>query len=246
MLQDVRFALRALRRQPGFVVLAVFIIAVAAAANASVFSVVRPVLLAPLPYARPDELVVVRPQGFVSNADLEFLRASARSLGQVAGVSPGWTMTMIGAGEAARVTAARMSANAFDVVGAVPLLGSTFADGEDMPGRPRVAILSYALWRSRFGSDPRVVGRSVTLEGVPHEIVGVMPAGFELLGRDAELWTPMAFDPASPFWKGRVSQCIARLRTGTDIETARLELKTLVPAWRRALGYKDAQASADR
>lgn len=239
MLQDLRFAVRSLRRQPGFAALAVFIVALASAANATVFSVVRAVLLEPLPYDRPDQLVVVRPNGFVSNGDIEFLRTRARMLSDVASSSPGWTMTMLGAGDAVRVTATKTSANLFEVIGAAPLLGRTFADGEDLPGRPRVVVLSYALWSSRFGSDPSVVGRTVTLEGVPQEIVGVMPRDFELLGRDAELWMPLPFDRASPFWKGTVSQCVARLGPGIGVERASNDLRTLIPDWRRALGYAD-------
>ena len=239
MLQDLRFAVRALRRQPGFTALAIFIIALASGANATVFSVVRAVLLEPLPYTRPDQLVVVRPNGFVSNADVDFLRTRARMLSGVASSAPGWTMTLLGAGDALRVTATKTSANLFEMIGAAPLLGRTFTDGDDLPGRPRVVVLSYALWTSRFGSDPAVIGRTVTLEGEPQQIVGVMPRRFELLGRDAQLWMPLPFDRASPFWNGTVSQCIARLRTGMDVDRASSELRALLPEWRRALGYAE-------
>ncbi|HTI40019.1 MAG TPA: ABC transporter permease [Vicinamibacterales bacterium] len=239
MLHDLRFALRAYRRQPAFATLAVFIVAIAAAANAAVFSVVRAVLLEPLPFSRPDQLVVVRPSGFVSNADLDFLRSRARPFTQVAVSSPGWTMTMLGAGDAVRVTATKTSANLFTMVGAAPLLGRTFVDGEDLPGRTGVVILSYPLWKSRFRSDRAVIGRTVTLEGSPQQIVGVMPPEFELLGRDAELWMPLPFDRASPFWNGTVSQCVARLRPDLDTDAAGREMRALVPEWRRALGYQD-------
>jgi predicted permease len=239
MLQDLRFAVRALRRQPGFALLATVIVALASAANATVFSVVRAVLIAPLPYSRPDQLVVVRPGGFVSNADIGFLRERARMLSAVASSSPGWTMTMLGAGDPVRVTATKASANLFDVVGALPLLGRTFVEGEDLPGRPRVVVLSHALWTSRFGSDPAVIGRTITLEGAPQQIVGVMPRDFELLGRDAQLWMPLPFDRSSPFWKGTVAQCIARLRPGMDVDRASRELRALVPEWQRTLGYAE-------
>ena len=86
--------------------------------------------------------------------------------------------------------------------------------------------------------DPAAVGRVVTLENAPHEIIGVMGPDFELLGRDAELWVPLPFDRASPFWKGTVSQGLARLRVGFDVNAAAHELRSLVPGWRRELGYE--------
>src|SRR3712207_1303169 len=105
MLQDVRLAFRAIRRQPAFAALAILIVALGAGANASVFSVVRAVLLEPLPYASPERLVAIWPEGFVSNADLAFMRQRVRSLSAVATSSPGWTMSMVGGGDPLRVTA---------------------------------------------------------------------------------------------------------------------------------------------
>src|SRR5919106_1975614 len=99
MLQDVRLAFRSLRQHPGFAALAILIAALGAGANASVFSVVRAVLLEPLPYARPERLVAIWPDGFVSNADLEFMRARVRSVSAIATSSPGWTMSLMGAGD---------------------------------------------------------------------------------------------------------------------------------------------------
>ena len=235
---DVRLALRSFRQHPGFSALAVLIIALGAGANASVFSVVRAVLIEPLPYARPDELVAVWPDGFLSNADIDFLRGRARSLVAVASSSPGWTMSLIGAGDPQRVTATKTSANLFETLGVRPMLGRTFADHEDRPGRNRVAILSHALWQSRFGADPAAIGRIVTLENAPHEIIGVMGPEFELLGRDAELWMPLPFDRTSRFWTGTVSQGIARLRAGVGTDAAAREMRSLIPEWRRVLRYE--------
>jgi hypothetical protein len=176
---DIRLVLRSLRRNPGFAALSIFIVALGAGANASVFSVVRAVLIEPSPYARPADLVVIWPGAFVSNGDMDFLRARGRSFAQVASTSPGWTMSLLGAGDPVRVTATKTSANLFDLLGARPLMGRTFARDEDQPGRAHVAILSYQLWRSHFHGDPAVLGRMVTLEGAPHQIVGVMGADFE-------------------------------------------------------------------
>ncbi|HEY2906384.1 MAG TPA: ABC transporter permease [Vicinamibacterales bacterium] len=233
----MRAAMRGLRQHPGFAALAIVIIGLAAGANAVVYPVVRAVLLDPLPFTAPERLTSIAPNGFVSNADIDFLRARARSFDAVAALSPGWTMTLDGAGEPARVTADKTSANLFDTLGVRPLIGRTFVANEDAPGRTRVAILSYRLWQTQFSADPRVVGRTVTLEGAPHEIIGVMDREFELFGRDAELWMPLAFDRTSPFWKGTVSRAIARLRSGADPELATNELRALIPAWQRALDY---------
>jgi putative ABC transport system permease protein len=239
MIGDIRLALRSFRQHPGFTALAVAIVALGAAANASVSSVVRAVLIEPLPYARPDRLVSIAPDGFVSNADVEFLRASTHSYVAVAASSPGWTMSLVGAGDPVRVTAAKASANLFATLGVRALHGRTFLDGEDAPGRHRVAVLSYRFWRSRFQGDPSAVGRVVTLDDAPHEIIGVMGPDFELIGRDADLWMPLPFDRTSPFWTGTVSQCLARLRDGVDVATASDELRALRPEWRRALGYAE-------
>ncbi len=165
--------------------------------------------------------------------------ARARSLTQVGGSSPGWTMSLVGAGDPQRVTATKTSANAFDVLGVRAVLGRTFGTDEDRPGRNRVAILSHALWQSKFRGDPAAVGGIVTLENAPHEIIGVMGPDFELLGREAELWMPLPFDRTSRFWTGTVAQGIARLRGGVDVDAAARELRSLVPEWRRALGYEE-------
>ena len=136
-MSDVRVAIRSFRQHPGFSALAVLIVALGAGANASVFSVVRAVLIEPLPYTRPDDLVAIWPEGFISNADVDFLRARARTFVQVAGASPGWTMSLVGAGDPQRVTATKTSANAFDTVGVRPMLGRTFAADEEI-GRAHV------------------------------------------------------------------------------------------------------------
>jgi predicted permease len=156
----------------------------------------------------------------------------------VASSSPGWTMSLMGAGDPVRVTATKTSANMFDVLGMPPLIGRTFAPAENTPGRHRVAVLSYALWQERFNGDPNVLGRIVTLEDAPHQVIGVMPPAFELLGREAELWMPLPFDVASPFFKGTVSKAIGRLRDDVDLDRAVRELRSLVPAWQQQLAYE--------
>jgi predicted permease len=216
----------------------VLIVTLGAGANAAVFSVVRAVLIEPLPYARPGELVSVLPDGFVSNGDVDFLRSRARSFSHVGGSSPGWAMSLLGAGDPRRVTATKVTANVLDLLGVRPALGRSFTDGEDHPGRHRVAILGDTLWRTAFGGDPAAVGRTIRLDGEPFEIVGVMSPDFELLDQDAELWVPLPYDRSSPFWRGTVSQGLARLRRGVTPGAADAELRALAADWRRTMGYE--------
>ena len=237
MLADLRLALRMFRRAPGFSAIAVLVIALGAGANATVFSVVRAVLIEPLPFTAPDRLVSVWPDTFLSNGDLEFARSRARSFSAVGAVSPGWSVTMLGAGDPVRWTAAKISANLFDVLGAAPLVGRTFSAGEDLPGRTGVVVLSYSTWQAQFAADPNVLGRTITVEGAPHQIIGVMRSDFELLGRRADVWLPFPFDRASSQWKMRASEGIARLADGSDAASAGIELRALAPDWRQAFGY---------
>ncbi len=235
MRQDVRLALRTLRHQPGFAALAILIVALGAGANAAVFSVVRAVLLRPLPYAEPDRLVAIGPALFVSTDDLQFLQERTRSLSDIAASSPGWMMSLLGVGEPLQIVAARPSANLFTMLAVRPLVGRLYTPDDAAAGRSRVMVLGEALWRSRFGGDPNVAGRSVTLEGVPYEIIGVVAAASNVLDPDADAWVP--FDPASPFGRGRTALAYARLRDGVGPADATRELQALVPEMRRVLNY---------
>jgi predicted permease len=234
---DVRYAIRGLLRRPGFTVVAVITLALGIGANAAIFSAVRGILLRPLPFRGPDRLVAFNAEQFVSNAELLFLRDNARMLGGVAAISPGWGMALTGVGEATQLTTARVTTNLLDVLGVRPVIGRTFQESESVPGRETVAILGYSLWAERFGSDPSVVGRNVMLDGTPYNVVGVLPPDFEVLGRPADLWTPLVFDPTAWFHKGAVSWFVGRLRDGTTLEQSRAELATLLPRMREALEY---------
>ena len=184
LLNDVRFSVRHLVRRPGFAATAILLLALSAGANAAVFSVVRGVLLRPLPFAAPDRLVAVWPDQFVANDEVAFWRERARSLEQIASVSPGWLMALASEGGVPlKVTGARVSDNLFTMLGVDATMGRTFAAGESSPGRERVAVLSDTLWRRHFAADPAIVGRSVLVDQVPYEIIGVMAPGVEVLGR---------------------------------------------------------------
>ncbi len=198
LLQDVRYAFRRLRRSPGFAAVAILTLALGIGANSAIFSVVNAVLLRSLPYADAERLVLVThvtntgDRAPVSPANFRDVRAEIRSLEELSF----WTYsssTLTGAGDPVRLEGAGVGAHFFEVLKAAPLLGRTFRPDENEPGRSRVAVLGHGVWRQRFGSDPRIVGRTLTLDGEPYEVVGVMPEGFGFpSGR--ELWVPQEYD----------------------------------------------------
>jgi predicted permease len=234
---DVKYAVRALSRRPAFAIVAMLTLALGIGANAAIFSVVRGILFEPLPFRAPDRLVSFNPEKFVANAELLFLRDNARTLDGAAAISPGWSMALTGTGEPTQLTTARVSTNLLDVLGVRPLLGRTFSPSESTPGQDNVAILDHALWTERFGGDAGVVGRSIVLDGTPYTIIGVLPKGFEILGKPAELWTPLVIDPSAWFHRGAISWFVGRLRDGATIEQSRAELATLFPRMREEFQY---------
>ena len=234
---DVKYAIRALTRRPGFAVVAMLTLALGIGANAAIFSVVRGILFEPLPFRAPERLVAFNPEKFVANAELLFLRDNARTLSGAAAISPGWSMALTGTGEPAQLTTARVSTNMLDVLGVHPMIGRTFRAEESTPGQDRVTILDHALWTERFGADPNVIGRSIVLDGSPYTIIGVLPKGFEILGKPAELWTPLVIDPTAWFHRGAIAWFVGRLRDGVTIEQSRTELATFFPRMREEFQY---------
>jgi predicted permease len=236
LFQDVRFGLRILRKQPAFTMIAVLTLALGIGANSAVFSVVNAVLLRPLPFAQAERLVMLwqsyPERGLsiwrMSQANFLAYRERARSFEALAA----YTRTGYNAGggsEPARLEAMNVSADFFEVLRVRPRLGRTFRPGEDAPGRRSICVLSHAQWRRQFGSDPGVIGRTLSLDNVPTEIVGVMPADFRWPGPTVDLWVPLDLSPerTSPF----NLLGVARLRPGVGAAEAQSEathiLKTL-------------------
>ncbi len=242
VMQDVRFAMRTLRKQPMFTLVATVTLALGIGANTAVFSVVNGVLLSPLPYPSPDRLVAVWPRHFASNGEIAYLQEHAHSYdGGAAAFSPGWGMVLSRPNEAVQLAGARTSANFFRVLGARPALGRTFTDDESRPGSDRVAVLSHELWTQRFSADPRVIGQTITIDGVPCEVIGVMTPNFNLFQANADLWLPLVMDQSASFYKtGGTAFLLGRLRAGATPASAASELATLVPAMRDALGFEAA------
>ena len=239
--QDVRFALRTLLKRPGFTLVAVLTLALGIGANSAIFSVVNAVVLRPLPYAAPERLVAL--WGDLNQSGFEELELSApeyadfRARGahvfeDVAAFNVGG-FNLTGAGEPERIQGVYATASLFPTLGVAPLRGRAYTAEEDRPGSDDVAVISHSLWRRRFGSDPAAVGKTVTLDGRPTTIVGVMPPDFRFPGHDTDVWKPAAFDAdlLSPNNRGsHFLSAVARLRPGFTLGRAREEVAALARA----------------
>jgi predicted permease len=236
--QDVGYGLRMLGRSPGFTAVAVATLALGIGANTAVFSVVDAVVIHPLPYYRPEEILLVtqrmplQAEAEVGVSPLEYFdyRERNRVFAQVAAYErDGFNLT--GEGTPLRVVAARVSASAFPLLGVTAALGRTFLDEEDRTGAPNVAIISHSLWQRRYGGRRDVLATTIKLDEQPYRIVGVMPASFRFpfdgAAERADLWVPEAF-PAGRL-KYRTNEfglgLIGRLKPGVSREQARLDLE---------------------
>ncbi|MEO6238433.1 MAG: ABC transporter permease [Vicinamibacterales bacterium] len=235
-LPDVSLAVRNLARRPGFAVAAILLLALGAGANAAVLSVVRGVLLKPLDYRQPEQLVAWGPHTFVSTEEVIYWRGRTRSFEDIAFVSPGWMMALVADGlEPRNVTGGRTSDNFFTTLGVEAAIGRPLLPGDFATGNAHAAVISAELYRVHFHSDPRTIGRAVQLDGAPYEIVGVMPPAFEFLGPGTDIWAPLPMDAAASNYKAQFSQAFARVRPGITVAGATSELQTLLPSMRQDL-----------
>jgi putative ABC transport system permease protein len=231
--QDAAFAFRQLRRSPAFTAIALVTLALGIGANTAIFSVVRGVLLRELPYAEPDRLLRIfstmdGTRTSVSPADFtDWVRGSTAFSALAASYES--TVSLTGSGAAERFTQARVTANLFGVLGVRPTIGRTFAAGEDAEGAPRVVVLSDGLWRSKFAADPDIVGRTLTLDGFPTEVVGVAPAAMRYPA-PVDMWLTTRFsqrDLAESSRGARWIDVIGRLAPGISAEQAQAEVTTV-------------------
>ncbi|MGH9392141.1 MAG: ABC transporter permease, partial [Vicinamibacteria bacterium] len=185
MIRDLRHAARVFLRTPLPTAAAVITLALGIGATSAIFSVLRAVLLEPLPYADVDRRVTIwsRWKDFdktwLSDAEVLDYQRLTSTLKDVAAWSPGQG-NLIGDGEPLRIGLTRVTANVFSVLGTEPLFGRTFSEAEDRPGGPNVAVLGNGLWRQRYGGDPGILDRTILLDGTSYTVVGVMPEGFQL------------------------------------------------------------------
>jgi putative ABC transport system permease protein len=223
---DLRFGARMLFRNPGFTVVAVLTLALGIGANTAIFSVVNAVLLRPLPYAHPQDLVTLRSNQ--SWPDLHDIQQQARSLEKI-GAFANWQFDLLGNGEPEQVQAALVSLDLFDTLGVAPALGRTFSTADDQPGNARVVVISHGFWQRKLGGDRAAIGRGITLTGNTYTIAGVMPAGFRFPSGDAEIWVPFrAGYPEAAQARGvHMQYSIARLKPGVTRAQAQSELDAI-------------------
>jgi putative ABC transport system permease protein len=231
--QDLRYAVRNLLKAPGFTAVAVLTLTIGIGANTAIFSIIDTVLLRPLPYRNPEQLLRLyeteAAPGHYPFAGPDFVDWKAQNKTFQDMTLIGWQRdyNLRGEGQLDHVLGVPTEANFFALLGVQPLLGRTWAAGEDQPGKDQVAILSYALWRSRFAGDPAVIGRSIELNSKKHTIIGVMPPGFRLPDR-AQLWVPLDMDGKSLGTRGNHwAWAIGRLKPGVPVQTAVADLKLI-------------------
>jgi predicted permease len=222
--QDLRYAARALRKAPGFTSVVVFTLAIGIGANTAIFSLVSGILLRPLPYPNPQQLVSVT--GTYPKGAFVAMREQIHTM-DVATYAEGHEVNLSGRGEPVRLACTMVSAELLSILGARPELGRTFYPGEDLAGQDNYVILSHALWEKQFGGDPSLIGRSIELEGLSREVVGVMPAQFAFPSTKTQLWLPLHNDPSnsSAYWAGDFMPVIGRLRPSATLPQARTEIR---------------------
>ncbi|HEY6229657.1 MAG TPA: ABC transporter permease [Pyrinomonadaceae bacterium] len=233
--QDLRYGLRGLLRKPAFSIVAVCSLALGIGANTAIFSVVNGVLLNPLPFPQPEQLMTLHQSkpnfdaGAMPYPNFRDLQKQNQTFSAMA-VSRPTTFSLIGAGEPERVNARFMSADYFSVLGVHPLLGRTFAPGEDESGAGPVALISEDLWRRKFGASPGVLEKGITLDDKSYSVVGIIPASFTLSGR-VDVYVPIG-QWNNPALKNRGAALglhgIGRLKPGVSVDQARADLNRVM------------------
>jgi len=249
LLQDLRYGARMLLKNPAFTLIAVITLALGIGANTAIFSLVNGILLRQLPFRQPEQLVWVslrRPQsGQYSFTLPDFIdyRDQNQSLAGIAAVAS-WSANLADRGDPERLQGLRISANAFQMLGVEAVAGRVLLPDDDMPGQERVVVLTYALWRRRFGADPQIVGQTLTLNGAGYTVVGVLPPQFFFPVREAELAIPLAPE-ADPLRGVRTSvnflRALARLKPGVTREQAEADLTAVAQRLREQYPVANAQ-----
>jgi putative ABC transport system permease protein len=256
LIQDLRFGARMLLKQPGFTLIAALTLALGIGANTAIFSVINGVLLRPLDFRDPHRLFMlwtdnpIYQLGFhefpAANTDLAEWRAAATSFEQFAAFQSS-PADLSDGGDPERVGGVEVTANLLPLLGVQPLLGRNISAEEEQPGRDRVALISHALWRRRFGGDAEILGKAITVNGAPRTVIGIMPEGFHFpratempqayhLPERADLWTPLARDAG--YWLNRNQRqlvlIVGRLKAGVTQAQAQAEMDGVAARQARA------------
>ena len=236
--QDLRYAIKALLAKPGFSLTAILALALGIGANTAIFSVVDAVLLRALPYDDPDQLVWIWENDLASNimeepasyADFTDWKNQSQSFQDLAAFG-GWFPILTNSGPAERIPGGLVSPGLFQLLGAKPIQGRTFLQDEDGPGKNRVVILSYSLWRRRFASDTNIIGKTIILNQSPYEVIGIMPASFQYPSpgdsKSAELWGPLPSTLSALPRRADFLSVVGRLKPSSSIEQASSEMATI-------------------
>jgi putative ABC transport system permease protein len=231
---DLRYALRVLRKSPGFTTAAILTLALGLGANTVMFSVLNTVLVRPLPYPQPEQLVQIwetdssrgETHGVVSPYNFIDWHRQSRSFGAMATYDYS-SLVLSRPTDAVRVNALSVTAGFFEVFKVRPLKGRTFLPQEDDPGKPRVAVISYRAWLHNFSADPAIVGRSILLDEHPYSIVGIMPSDFSFPHPGVDFWCLPGFDLKEKNRRSHFLFAVGRMKSGVGLERAQTEMNTL-------------------
>jgi putative ABC transport system permease protein len=236
LVHDVRYALRTLRKSPGFTAVAVLTIALGIGANSAIFSLINGILLKPLAYQDPDELIDLNHTApgvnFPDTHPAPFLYFTYREQGrsfQSVGLYRWDSRSVTGLTEPEEAQSLNVTAEVLPLLGVQPGLGRWFSENDDKPGSPLTMVLMYGWWQARFGGDRSVLGRQIIVNGTPYEVIGVMPASFRFLDREAAFLLPLQFDRNKAFLGQFDYPGIARLKPGVTIEQASADVARMIP-----------------
>jgi len=231
VLHDLRYAFRMILKHRMFTCVAVLTLGLGIGANTAIFSVINAVVLRPLPYRDPEQLVTILHDGAKPVAPANFfdLAAQNRSFESVA-AAQWWEPNLAGVDQPEHLRGLQLTGRMFQLLGVNPTLGRTFNTDEDQPGHEHVVVLSYSLWQRRFGGDATVIGRQVSLDGESYTVIGVMPSGFRFApfwATNAELWSPLNLAARANDRGGQSLRVFGRLRPGVTASSAQAEVNTI-------------------
>jgi len=230
LMADAKFALRQLRRSPGFAITAVLTLALGIGANTAIFTLIDSIMLRPLPYPQQERLVSI--SGYFPKGWIRAWQQNSQSFASITAYSPDAESNVAGNDGSERVFGSAVTVNGFDTLGVHPALGSFFTPENAISGQDLVMVLGYGYWRQHFAGNPQVIGETIRIDGTSRRIIGVMPAGVHFPYSDTQLVIPIAFKGGDPIdaWKDFGNRAIGRLKDGVQPVAAQAELRRMHPA----------------